>query len=300
MSSTHDLKKRIKSVKNIAQITKAMEVVSMTKMRRSQIIARSARPFVLNSLELLDRARQFAPEKVLPALMRDRKVENELIVLVTTSKGLVGGFNEALFRLFDARIKKCKAENIPYSIIAVGKKGEEYCLSKGIAPMKLFLSPGDSNRPEDRDRSLKTIIDGFDDKKWDRVTVVYTQFVTTLKQQALQKQLLPLTKEATHSFEQTLGVKIEEKEAGYHTYTFEPEAKHLLDDIAHKVAWTLGQHVMMESGAAEHSARMVTMKSASDNASDLKQSLSIKYNNLRQSMITAELSEIIGGAEALE
>ena len=322
MPSLRDIKRRIRSVKNIAQITKAMEVVSMTKMRRSQSFALAARPYALASLDMLKNLVARTPPGHLPALLREREIKTILLVMVTADKGLVGGFNENVLRKAAAFVGRRQAEGRDYKVMTVGRKAKEFAERRGFPLVKSFFGYGDFVRFSDTKPVSDFILKGFERGHWDAVTVIYTHFRTTLKQETKERKLLPTREEFLEDIVQEIipeaGRFSELRNSGgtafsagsatgsgaetkYHyEYLFEPSPEEVIRDLAGGLLRVALHHVMLESNASEHSARMVTMKSASDNATELQDRLALESNKIRQAGITSELSEIIAGAEALQ
>jgi F-type H+-transporting ATPase subunit gamma len=318
MPSLRDIKRRIRSVKNIAQITKAMEVVSMTKMRRSQSFALAARPYALASLDMLKNLVARTPANHLPALLHEREIKTILLVIVTADKGLVGGFNENVLRKAAAFMARREAEHVNYKVLTVGRKAKEFVERRGIKTEHSFFGYGDFVRFSDTKPVSDFILHGFEKGNWDAVTIIYTHFRTTLRQETKERKLLPTRQEFLedivaeiipesgrfselrnkNSAGMLVGLGAETK---YHyEYLFEPSPESVIAELAGGLLRVALHHVMLESNASEHSARMVTMKNASDNASDLQDRLALESNKIRQAGITSELSEIIAGAEALQ
>lgn len=311
MASTRDIKRRIRSVKNIAQITKAMEVVSMTKMRRSQLFALAARPFALASVDMLKNILKFSKKIHIPEFLRMRLMRHVALVVVTTDKGLVGGFNDSVLNLAEVRMHALEDKKITVDIITVGKKGKEYFERRGITPVFHVDEYGDYTSFAETKPVAEKIFNGYKDKQWDAVYVEYTHFKTTLKQKATERKLLPTTESVLEDiieeiipeygrFSGLLKQQNEQQTKYNYTYTFEPSAGQLIEGLVTNLLLTSMHHIFLESNASEHSSRMVTMKSASDNALDLKDRLTLEYNKVRQAGITAEISEIVAGAEALQ
>jgi F-type H+-transporting ATPase subunit gamma len=310
MSSTRDIQKRIRSVKNIAQITKAMEVVSMNKMRRSQLFALAARPYALASLDMLKNLLRMTTKKLLPPMLIENKVIHPVLVIITADKGLVGGFNDNVLRSAEKWIEEKEKNNIQYSLITVGKKAKDHFEREHISPVRVFSDYGDFTEFSDTRSVAEYVLSGFEEGKWDGVDIAYTHFKTTLKQETALRTLLPASQSSLEDIIQEIipeyGLYSElrnapEKHTKYnYKYKFEPSAERILTYLVSSILKIAFHHVMLESNASEHSARMVTMKNASDNATDLKSRLTLQMNKARQAGITAEISEIIAGAEALQ
>ena len=308
MGSIKVIKSRIKSVRNTSQITKAMEVVSATKMRKAQNFAIRARPYAVASLEILKNL--ISRTETLPALLQSRTVQTSCLLVVTADKGLAGAFNSNVLKAAEAWIRAREAANQPCTLIAVGKKAKEYCERRKKPMHEHFINFGDYAHLDETLPVAETIIQGFVLGAWDEADAVYTHFRTTLKQETVLKKILPVTKEGIEDIVRAIVPeygKFSEIENGNHTalrysyeYIFEPSPEAILNDLIPQILRMQIHHIILESNASEHSARMVAMKSASDNARDLIGELTLEYNKSRQASITRELTEITAGREALE
>ena len=307
MPSTKAVKQRIKSVKNTAQITKAMEVVSATKMRRSQEFALRARPYAVASLELLFNLLERS--NALPDLLAPRVVENTAILIIASDKGLAGAFNSNVIKKAEALIGQNQKHGEKITVVTVGKKVKDYAERRGLDVAKSFWGFGDYSMPEETSPVADFLINGFIDRSFDEVTAIYTHFRTTLQQDTIVKKILPADPESLEAAIKSIipeyGRFSETRDPEPHErynfeYAFEPSAKEILDVVIPQLIRIQMHHLLLESNASEHSSRMVAMKSASDNAGELIDRLSIAYNKARQSSITQELTEITAGREALE
>jgi F-type H+-transporting ATPase subunit gamma len=327
MESPQNIKKRLKSVNNIGQITKAMELVSATKMRKAQQVALNSRPYAFTALELLANLSvlENMKKEEMPALFEVRKKINKvLFILVSSDKGLAGAFNSSVFRKFEKHFAEdTKHPGEEKLFLAVGQKAYDY-LAKKFSPVvrttgldkKIvgkFVQAGDFTSPEHIEPLANFIIQGYLDEKWDRVVVISTHFRSALKQEPHVRRILPidfdhiantikeiipergkfaeLIKENNISFAPDK-TKIKE-------YLIEPSPAKVLDRLAKHLFFMQVYHLILEANASEHSARRMAMKTASDNASDLGEKLNLQYNKSRQSKITTEIAEISAGAEAL-
>ena len=310
MQSIRDTKKRIKSVKNIAQITKAMEMVSMTKMRKSQMSALSARPYAIASLQMLKNLLEMTSERNIPSFLKKKAVKNTLLVVITSDKGLLGAFNETVLRKAQAWIQKKNQSGEQFCVITIGKKASDFFAYRGIKVRNSFVGFGDFKLREETLTIADTIIDGFKDELWDKVEVIYTNFKSTLKQETVLRTFLPASKESLEEIVRGIipeyGKYSDTKTETVSTfkynykYKFEPSAEGILNKLIPELLRMHIHHIILESNASEHSARMVAMKSASDNAKNLQDELTLSYNKARQAGITAEISEIISASEALK
>ena len=307
MASTKAVKQRIKSVKNTAQITKAMEVVSATKMRRAQEFALRARPYAVASLELLFNLLERS--NAVPDLLRPRAVKRTAILIIASDKGLAGAFNSNVIKKAEALIAQRQREEKKITVVTVGKRIKDYAERRGLDVGQHFWGFGDYSAPEDTSPVADFLIAGFLDASFDEVVAVYTHFRTTLQQETIVKKILPADaaslEVAIKSIVPEHGRFSDTRDPAPHEkynfeYAFEPSAREILDVVIPQLIRIQMHHLLLESNASEHSARMVAMKSASDNAKDLIGTLTLAFNKARQASITQELTEITSGREALE
>ncbi len=311
MPSTKSIKQRIKSVKNTSQITKAMEVVSATKMRKAQEFAIRARPYAVASLEMMQNLLARTPSELLPPILTSRPVVKSALLVITSDKGLAGAFNANVLKKAEAWITEKKNSGMPYAVIVVGKKAKDYFERRGESAEKNFWGFGDYSATEETLPVANLLLRGFLNGAWDAADAVYTNFRTTLRQEAVMKRILPATREGLED-----AVAAILPEAGRfsrlnpqssilnprynYEYKFEPSAAAILEALVPELIKMHIHHIILESNASEHSARMVAMKSASDNARELIGDLTLEFNKARQANITRELAEITAGAEALQ
>ncbi|MDP3772093.1 MAG: ATP synthase F1 subunit gamma [bacterium] len=308
MPSTKSIKQRIKSVKSTAQITKAMEVVSATKMRKSQQFALAARPYAVASLEMLQNI--LTRTEKLPPLLTTREVKHALLLVVTSDKGLAGALNANVIKKAEQWIEARRLEGVSFSLITVGKKARDYFLRRDIPIRESFTGFGDFTTFSQTLPIAQILLKGFQDGQWDSIDAVSMNFRTTLVQEAVVKKILPATPEGLE--DAVRGILPEagrfaasklpraDKSPYRYEYVLEPSPEILLAAIVPDLIRMHLHHIILEANASEHSARMVAMKSASDNARDLITSLTRGYNKVRQAGITRELTEITAGKEALE
>lgn len=313
MLSTKSIKQRIRSVKNIGQITKAMEVVSATKMRKSQEFALQARPYAVASLEMLQNLLVRTPEKLMPPLLNARQVKQTLLLIITSDKGLAGALNANVLRKAEARIN-ANQRGDTYTVITVGKKAKDYLERRGISIHKSFSGFGDHSTLQQTLPVADLVLKGFLAGEWDQVEAVYMNFRTTLLQEAVIKKILPVTRESIEEAVASIlpekgrfsegasqSYQLKAKSSSYnYEYKFEPSPAEILTMLVPQLLYMHIHHIILESNASEHSARMVAMKNASDNARELIGDLTLAYNKARQAGITNELIEITAGREALE
>ncbi len=318
MESPQSLKKRLKSVSNIGQITKAMELVSATKMRKAQQIALDSRPYAFAAMDLLANLSvlENVKKEELPALFEVRKnIKKVLFVLVASDKGLAGAFNSSVFKKFEKHFAEDTAHAGEEKLfLAVGEKSFAYLSKKNLNIVKKFTQAGDFTTPEQVQPVADFITQGYLKGDFDRVVVISTHFRTALKQEPHVRRVLPidfdhisdtiteiipergkfaeLIKEHNISF-------IPDKNK-LKDYLIEPSPKVVLERLAKHLFFMQIYHLVLEANASEHSARRMAMKTASDNAKDLGDRLNLQYNKSRQQKITTEITEISAGAEALQ
>ena len=311
MESGQSLKRRMKSVQNIGQITKAMELVSATKMRRGQELALTSRPYAYAALELLGILSGFK-DVPLPEILHERKIEKRAFVLMSSDKGLAGSFNGALVREFEryTKMNHIDLHDPKYSFIAIGQKSKIYLDRRGAKVIASFNRVGDFTKPEEAEPIADFLVSGYMKHDFDSAIVFFTTFVTALRQDPVAREFLPINNVAIkQSIEETI------PRAGKYSeyaksetllddevsdYLIEPSPKEVLAELAPRLLKIRIYHAILEANASEHSARRVAMKNASDNASELSESLTMVYNKSRQAAITAQIIEITSGAQAAE
>jgi F-type H+-transporting ATPase subunit gamma len=283
MPSMRDIKRRIKSVKSSQQITKAMKMVAAAKLRKAQESVIAARPFASKTREVLGRVVSTTANVNHP-LMAVREVKSVCYLLVTADRGLCGGYNSNIIRKTAKEIRNFN--NL--SMIAVGRKGRDFFRKVGVNIVKDFIGLGESIKFADAKIIADTVIEEYSKGVYDEVYLVYTEFVSALTQKPTTIRLLPLEAPA------------EESKVGGANYIFEPEAEGILDTLLPRYVETMIYSALLESKASEQGARMTAMSSATDNAKEIIDKLTLSYNRARQAAITREISEIVGGAAALD
>ncbi len=306
MESLQSTKSRLRAVKNVGQITKAMEVVAATKMRRAQETALNSRAYAFEAMRLLEKLSKNSG--VSNVLTDNRPVKKTLLVIVASDKGLTGAFNTQVFRTTDKLINSGEFTNENLTVIAIGKKSTAYALRKRLNLNTSFFEVGDYVEPEEVEPISKLIVGGFVKGEWDKVITVSTHFQTALRQETLSRQILPVDFEKIREtikelvpehgryadFKNGNGENHEEIE-----YIFEPTPESAINQLLPHLVKMQIYHLILEANASEHSARRVAMKTASDNAEDLAKNLTMEYNKVRQATITRELIEITSTQNAL-
>jgi F-type H+-transporting ATPase subunit gamma len=288
MASGKEIRTQIKSVQNTRKITKAMEMVAASKMRKAQERMRSARPYAEKIRRLAANLSQAnATDYKHPFLAR--KAENKRIglILVTTDKGLCGGLNTNIQRVALTAMKEWDASGGSIQACCIGNKGLGFMQRMGAKVVSHVVQLGDTPHLENLIGPVKVMLDAFQNGELDSVHIAYTRFVNTMKQEPVLDQLLPLT-----------GEQLGTPDASW-DYLYEPDPQVVIDELLLRYIEALVYQAVAENMASEQSARMVAMKAASDNAKNVIGELQLVYNKTRQAAITKELSEIVGGAAAV-
>lgn len=309
MQSLQTIKRRLRGVKSIGQITKAMELVAATKMRRSQEVALASRPYAYAALEFLANLSRITPDFV-PPLLEKRPVEKTAVVLVASDKGLTGSFNSAVFRAFE-RLPELTRHSVSSHYIAVGQKAVSYLGRRMGRVEQSFVKFGDHTKVEDVRPLADYLISGYLEKTWDRVLIIYTNFRSALRQDVVMRELFPVTFESLKKtaeeiipregkYAEKYGAQLFSESSARNEYLVEPSPEKVLSSLVPHLVRMQVYHIILEANASEHAARRMAMKNASDNASEIADTLTLEYNKSRQAGITRELTEITAGAEALQ
>lgn len=294
MAGSREIRNKIKSVKNTQKITRAMEMVAASKMRKAQERMKKARPYgekIRNVAAHMSRANT---EYRHPFLIARDTVKRIGIIVVTSDKGLCGGLNTNVLRRALNQMKAWQAEGEQIEVCCIGNKGLGFMSRLGANISSQVVGLGDAPDITRLIGAVKVVLDGYTHDQFDRVYIFYNRFINTMKQEPVMEQLLPLTDERMLSNAQDNG-----KPKATWDYIYEPEAKPVIDDIMVRYVEALIYQAVAENMASEQSARMVAMKAASDNAGNVIDELTLIYNKSRQAAITKELSEIVGGAAAV-
>lgn len=299
-----DIKNKIKSVDRTRKVTKAMEAVSAVKMRKSQTRAITARPYANSALSILERM-SVSLGTVRHPLTEKREVKKAAFVVVTSDKGLCGILNAAVIREANLRVQASGLPSEMISIYAFGKKGAEFFERRGYTIVERFENISDDIVVSDLSKVSNDIAKAFSEKNYDRVEIIYTNFRSTFEQNAIAHTVLPLSLDALTAVvkgitpEKGKVVVATSVRSGPPFYTVEPSPEAVVSDLISSLVGVLFYHSLLESKASEHSARMIAMKNASDKSRDLSKALTRTFNKARQAMITREVSEIVGGIEAM-
>ena len=292
MASGKELRTKIKSVENTKKITKAMEMISVSKMRKAQERMRTARPYAEKIRGIASHLGQANPEYV-HAYMKHSDGKAVGFIVVTTDKGLCGGLNTNLLRAVTTQLRETQSAGKTVQAVAIGSKGLGFLNRVGAKVVSHVTHLGDKPHLEKLIGPVKVMLDAYANGELSAVYLCYNKFISTMAQQPTIEQLLPLSADK---------MEAETKASGTHhgwDYLYEPDAQAVIDDLLVRYAEALVYQAVAENMASEHAARMVAMKAATDNAGNVIGELKLVYNKTRQAAITKELSEIVSGAAAI-
>lgn len=302
---TREIRRKIKSIKNTRQITKAMELVAASKMRRAVANTVALRPYARLAQALLQNLADKTSETLHPLLAK-REVKKVLVIVFATDRGLCGGLNAQLFRKLSEYIKAEKTKENPpqMDFLAIGKKAQDFLRRTGQQVIAAY--PAMSNHPSLKDTFAisRMILQDFSNGTYDKVMLVYTDFISAINQKPTVRRLLPLSRYALEEMLEGIESKthhgdIKTEQAASTEFLFEPSPDRVLEMLLPRLTEMQIYQAVLEAGASEHSARMFAMRNATDNATEFIDDLTLMYNQIRQASITAELAEISAGRAAL-
>jgi len=287
MAGGKEIRTKIKSVQNTQKITRAMEMVAASKMRKAQERMRAARPYAEKIRNVAAHLSHANPEYKHPFLVKRENPSRIGVIVVTSDKGLCGGLNTNVLRMALARMKEWEGGKQGVEVCAIGNKALGFMQRIGASVLSQATHLGDTPQMEKLIGPVKLMLDAYNDGHIDALHICFTRFVNTMKQEPVMEQLLPISGEALGSA------------SGHWDYIYEPDAKQVVDELLVRYIETLIYQAVAENIASEQSSRMVAMKAASDNAGNVIDELKLIYNKTRQAAITKELSEIVAGAAAV-
>ncbi len=287
MATLRDIRRRISSVRSTQQITKAMKMVAAAKLRRAQENILKARPYAYGLQQVIGHVAQFVNRDLHP-LLRQRTVNRIGMVIVSADRGLCGAFNMNIFRRADEEIKGLRTAGKEIKLIMLGRKARDYFRKYDLPVLGQYYDFFNHLQFADAQHSGSEIIRLFSTQELDQVLVIYNEFKSAIQQKIIVEQLLPLQPQSPISTRAVID------------YIFEPSLDRFLEIILPKQINIQMWRILLESNAAEQGARMTAMEMATENAEEMIQSLTLYYNRVRQATITKELTEIVGGAEALK
>jgi F-type H+-transporting ATPase subunit gamma len=287
MAGGREIKSKIKSVQNTRKVTRALEMVSASKIRKAQDRMKASRPYAKMMRQVIGHIAKANSDYVHPFMASRDGVKRVGYVVVSADRGLCGALNSGLFRKLLAEIRAWNEKGVEVDVVAIGQKASVFFRRLKVNLLASVTHLGEKPQLEQLVGLVKVMLDGYSEGRLDRVFVCYNDFINTMAQKPRTDQLLPLPASddlsATHAWD----------------YLYEPSAEEVLDHVLTRYVESLVYQAVLENIASEHAARMVAMKSASDNASKLIGDLNLIYNKARQAAITQEISEIVGGAAAV-
>jgi F-type H+-transporting ATPase subunit gamma len=289
MPAGKEIRSKIRSVENTRKITKAMEMVAASKMRKAQDRMRSARPYSRKVRNIAAHLAEANPEYSHPLMVKHDVLRKVGLVVVTTDKGLCGAMNTNVLRMVTQKLRQLEASAVQSEVVAIGSKGIGFMTRIGARVVAQVGQIGDIPHLERLIGPVKMLLDAYQNEELDAVYLFYTKFVNTMTQDPTMDQLVPLAPELLKA------------EKGTHTwdYIYEPDAQTVIDDLLVRYLEALIYQAVAENMASEQSARRMAMKAASDNARNVIDELKLVYNKSRQAAITKEISEIVSGAAAV-
>jgi len=287
MAGAKEIRSKIKSIQNTQKITKAMEMVAASKMRKAQERMRASRPYAEKIRNVLAHLAQAHPEYRHPYLTGREEVKRVGYIIVSTDRGLCGGLNTNMFKAAVKEMIEWDSQGVEVDVCAIGRKAIGFFGRFKCNMVAQADHLGDSPSMEDLIGTVKVMLDAYDEGNIDRLYLVHNVFVNTMTQQPLIHQMVPV------------GGDIDQELEHHWDYIYEPESKHIIDGLMFRFIESQVYQGLVENIASEQSARMVAMKSATDNAGDIIKELQTVYNKARQAAITQEISEIVSGAAAV-
>ncbi|PTB94979.1 F0F1 ATP synthase subunit gamma [Marinobacter sp. B9-2] len=286
MAAGKEIRNQIGSIKSTQKITSAMEMVAASKMRKAQERMKATRPYADKMRQVIGHIAKSNKDYVHP-FMREREVNRVGYIVISSDRGLCGGLNGNAFKLLVREMKQWKDKGVETDLCAIGQKGASFFRSYGGNVVAALTHLGDNPSAEKLIGNVKVMLDAFEDGKIDRLYVIYNEFVNTMTQQPKSKQLLPLPES-------------QDEEVGHQwNYIYEPDSRPILDGLLPRYIESQVYQGVVENLACEQAARMIAMKSATDNAGSIIDELQLAYNKARQAAITQEISEIVSGAASV-
>jgi F-type H+-transporting ATPase subunit gamma len=287
MAGAREIRTKIKSVQNTRKVTRALEMVSASKIRKAQDLMKASRPYARAMRQLIGHIAKANTEYKHPFLVERSEIKRVGYIVVSTDRGLCGGLNSNLFRKLLGEIREWQNKGVEVDVVAIGTKANVFFKRLKVNLVGSVAHLGEKPKVEQLIGVIKVMLDAYSDKRIDQLTLAYNDFVNTMTQKPTLDQLLPLPAsaqlETAHDWD----------------YIYEPNAETVLDHVLTRYIESLVYQAALENLASEHAARMVAMKSAGDNAKKAIDSLTLVYNKVRQAAITQEISEIVSGAAAV-
>ena len=289
MAGSKEIRTKIKSVQNTRKITKAMEMVAASKMRKAQDRMRVARPYSRKVRNIAGHLGEANPDYIHPLMVKHDQIKKAGLIVVTTDKGLCGAMNTNTLRAVTQKLRQLETDGVASDLVAIGSKGYNFLTRIGATVVAKVTQVGDVPHLERLVGPVKVLLDAYQNDALDAVYLFYTRFINTMTQEPVMEQLVPLSPDKV------------KPDRGSHTwdYIYEPDAQTVIDDLLVRYLEALIYQAVAENMASEQSARRMAMKAASDNAGNVIGELRLLYNKNRQAAITKEISEIVSGAAAV-
>jgi len=288
MSTMREIRRRIRSVENTRKITSAQKMVAAAKLRRAQEAAQAARPYAEKMREVINSLAQGTRSN--HPMLVSRPIKKTGYLIITSDRGLCGGYNANLLRMLEKLLKERHQSKDDYVLFVIGRKGLTYLTKKNYPVLNSVTGLSDSPSFGDIKEIANQAVSYFEQEKYDELYIVYNQFINPVIQRPIDKRLLPLDSKDLEA----------EKKGPSAAYEFEPSQEEVLAEILPRYAESLVYSALMDAKASEFAAKMTAMTSATDNATELIEKLTLEYNKARQAAITQEISEIVAGANALQ
>lgn len=289
------VKAKISSVKSTKKITRSMQMISAAKMQKTVSQSSASRSYTDDADQLLKDLARSKPSRP-HALMKNRKVKNELMIILSSNRGLCGSFNANVLNVAESEVEKSLAADVNVNIIAVGKNSAKFAAKRGLNLVSIYEKLNENPEFAVAKSITDEVMADFKSEKYDKVTLVYTKYITSLRQEVEAVQLLPVN---IDDYATDTESDVENTEEFRSEFVLEPNAASLLSYVLPKITEAKFFQAVLDSAASEHSSRMIAMKNATDAATDMIDSLTLEYNKSRQAAITQEIAEITAGAEAL-
>lgn len=294
MAAAKEIRSQIGSIKNTQKITSAMEMVAASKMRKAQDLMKASQPYARQIRNVVAHLADASPEYRHDYMIPRNEVKRVGYIVVSSDRGLCGGLNTNLFKATVKDASAWRDQGVELDFCALGSKASHFFNKYGGRLVAAKSSLGEAPRAEDLIGSVKVMLEAYDEGQLDRLYVVHNEFVNTMTQKPVVRQLLPLSSDVGDDEQDQENARPQSWD-----YLYEPDARTLLDSLLVRFIESQVYQAVVENGACEQAARMIAMKSATDNAGDLVDDLEMVYNKARQAAITQEISEIVGGAAAV-
>lgn len=302
MSGIRDIKRRIKSINNTKKITKAMEMIASAKMRKATQRVVASRPYAQRAWQILQSVTKGKSAKVHPLLVKRDRVQSVAVIVISSNRGLCGSLNQQILKVAEEVARDYHERSVTVSFISVGKKVGKALVRRGYSVVADYVKPDAGETILDLKPIIDHVISEYIAGTYDEIDILYTDYISSLKQEARVKRLLPFSIRSDSHLGRvgTSSRAPTESSPGRVRYAFEPSVSQVLTEIIPRIVETYAYQALLESNASEHAARMLAMRNASDSAGTMIDDLTLTFNQARQAGITREIAEIAAGKAALE